>query len=1174
MPEMVPMNAGPQLLSIFCEARECQSAEERAAYLDKACGDDADLRARVEELLRAEPAVGSFLQGGSSQCNIAGTIDAQVREGPGTVIGPYKLMEQIGEGGMGLVFVAEQQHPVRRKVALKVIKPGMDTRQVIARFEAERQALALMDHPNIAKVLDGGTTGGEPGGVSPGRPYFVMELVKGVPITEYCDQNQVPIRERLGLFLNVCEAVQHAHQKGIIHRDIKPSNVLVMSHDGKPVVRVIDFGIAKAIGQQLTDKTIYTQFAQLVGTPLYMSPEQAGQSGLDVDTRSDIYSLGVLLYELLTGTTPFDKERLKEAGYEEMRRIIREEEPPKPSTRISTLGQAATGVSTNRKSDSKQLSRLFRGELDWIVMKALEKDRNRRYETASAFAADVQRFLNDEPVQACPPSAWYRLRKFARRNKGPVLAASVIGLVLVAGIAGTATGLVQALVERNEKDQALRRVQEERDQKEEARRQTRQALNTVTDEVLDDLLGRQVQLTDEHREFLKKLLAFHEAFAAARADDPEGRKSQADGYFSVARILHRLGEAKEAEAAYRNALAIATQLAAEFPMRPDLRWGVACDYYNLAILLHTSGRQEEEAESAWRGALAILKQLVTEFPKESDYQLRMTSTLTALATLLRATGRPKDAEAAYNHALVISKRLVDDFPDRPEYRQSMGITQNNFGVLLKTSGRWEEAEKAYGRALLLLKPLVAAFPKNREARQELARAHYNLGVLLRDTPRLVEAEAAHRDALAIQRPPADEFPTVIKYQEDAANTLRSLAAMLGRAGQQEKAEAAWRDTLLLYKRLTVFFPSRADFRQELARCHTNLGIILQGTRPIEAEATYGEAVRIYKRLVSDFAKQPDFRLGLAKAHYNLGLLHSRNRRPEQAVASYGDALALLTELASLCPTRADIRHEMARTHTNLGNVLCRLNRPTEAEESYGHALVLLKQLLAEGSNQSDIRHSLALAHCNLGILLRDTGRLKKAEAAYRDALALQKPLADDSPGVHLYQHELAATLGDLAFVHHKRGEFAAAVSLLEQARPYSNAALKADPKDPSYRKVYHNGLQTLAASRVGLADHAGLATAAEELARFGYEPANDAYLAARCLSCCVTLADKDAQLEKARRKELVERYFDAALEQLRRAIARGYKDAASLKRDPSFAPLRGRKEFGNLLAELEAKTKK
>ncbi len=419
--------------SLFYLAQQQPDAVARAAFLDEACANQPELRARLDKLLHAHDAPAGVFD--RPAVEIVTTVDDPIRERPGTVIGPYKLMEQIGEGGMGLVFVAEQQQPIRRKVALKVIKPGMDTRQVTARFEAERQALALMDHPNIAKVLDGGTT-------DSGRPYFVMELVKGVPITEYCDQNQVPIRQRLELFVSVCHAVQHAHQKGIIHRDIKPSNVLVMSHDGTPVVKVIDFGVAKAIGQHLTDKTIYTQFSQMVGTPLYMSPEQAGQSGLDVDTRSDIYSLGVLLYELLTGTTPFDRKHLRSASYDEMRRIIREEEPPKPSTRISTLGQEATAISTQRQSEPKRLSQLFRGELDWIVMKALEKDRNRRYETASAFAADVQRYLADEPVQACPPSAWYRFRKFTRRHRmGLGLAACLLALVF--GLTGGALWAAQ-----------------------------------------------------------------------------------------------------------------------------------------------------------------------------------------------------------------------------------------------------------------------------------------------------------------------------------------------------------------------------------------------------------------------------------------------------------------------------------------------------------------------------------------------------------------------------------------------------------------------------------------------------------------------------------------------------------------------------------------------------------
>jgi tetratricopeptide (TPR) repeat protein len=432
--------------TVFAEALEKRDPRERAAFLDQVCGGDPALRAGVEALLSAYDE-GEFLE--CPALTLAETVDAAAAtERPGTVIGRFKLLEQIGEGAFGVVFMAEQQQPMRRKVALKVLKPGMDTKQVSARFEAERQALALMDHPNIAKVLDAGQT-------SSGRPYFVMDLVKGLPITEFCDQAKLPIRERLELFLSVCQAVQHAHQKGIIHRDIKPSNVLVTLHDGTPLAKVIDFGIAKALGQELTDKTLYTGFAQLIGTPLYMSPEQAAFSNVDVDTRSDIYSLGVLLYELLTGTTPFDKGRLHQAGYDEMRRIIREEEPPKPSTRISTLGQAGTTISTQRQSDPKRLGQFFRAELDWIVMKCLEKDRDRRYETANGLGRDIQRYLSDEPVQACPPSVWYRWRKFARRYRGALAMAAVVLVAVVLAAAGVAGGIGWAVRDRAARDAAL-----------------------------------------------------------------------------------------------------------------------------------------------------------------------------------------------------------------------------------------------------------------------------------------------------------------------------------------------------------------------------------------------------------------------------------------------------------------------------------------------------------------------------------------------------------------------------------------------------------------------------------------------------------------------------------------------------------------------------------------------
>ncbi len=455
--------------AVFAEALLCDTPAARAAYLDRACESYAGLRQRVEALLRAAENAGDFLE--EPLTGLSGHVDSTrlvaeiTSEKFGDRIGRYKLVEKIGEGGCGVVYVAEQTEPVRRRVALKVIKLGMDTREVIARFEAERQALAMMDHPNIAKVLDAGTT-------DVGRPYFVMELVRGIRITDYCDQAQLSTKERLELFIKVSQAIQHAHQKGIIHRDIKPSNILVTLHDGVPVPKVIDFGIAKATEGRLTEGTVYTQLHQFIGTPAYMSPEQAEMSGLDIDTRSDIYSLGVVLYELLAGSTPFDGKELMASGIDAMRRIIREEQPPRPSTRLTTLVAAdvrrltsksgiripksETDGTASRRLLPKELISDVRGDLDWIVMKCLEKDRSRRYETANGLATDIQRHLDNEPVTARPPSAMYWLQKLARRNRGVLLAAATVFVALLVSVFTLATSNARIRSEQNQKDQALK----------------------------------------------------------------------------------------------------------------------------------------------------------------------------------------------------------------------------------------------------------------------------------------------------------------------------------------------------------------------------------------------------------------------------------------------------------------------------------------------------------------------------------------------------------------------------------------------------------------------------------------------------------------------------------------------------------------------------------------------
>jgi serine/threonine protein kinase/tetratricopeptide (TPR) repeat protein len=466
-------------LDLFIAALERDDPAERDAYLAQACGGDVDLRRRVERLLRLHQQAGSFLEpppaapgetvdpqtgaflGGPEHANaqvLRAADPTPPAEAAGTRLGPYKLLEKLGEGGMGAVWLAEQTEPIKRPVALKVIKPGMDSARVLRRFEAERQALALMDHTHIAKVFDAGST-------PEGRPYFVMELVQGVPLTTYCDQQHLTLRERLELFVPVCQAIQHAHQKGIIHRDIKPSNVLVALQDGRPVPKVIDFGLAKALHQRLTDQTIYTEIGQVLGTLEYMSPEQADFDTLDVDTRADVSSLGVVLYELLTGTTPLNPRGVRRAAFSEVLRQIREVEPPRPSTRLTQSKESLASLGAQRRTDSARLVREVRGELDWIVMKCLEKDRTRRYPTANCLARDLERYLHDEPVEACPPSAGYLLRKFAWRYRATLAgAAAIAGAgVLILVLLGVGAWWWDRQAGEREKDRA---VAAERDRQE------------------------------------------------------------------------------------------------------------------------------------------------------------------------------------------------------------------------------------------------------------------------------------------------------------------------------------------------------------------------------------------------------------------------------------------------------------------------------------------------------------------------------------------------------------------------------------------------------------------------------------------------------------------------------------------------------------------------------------
>ncbi len=795
-------------------------------------GDDA-LRLRVESLLVEYQRLGSFM-------DVPTTLNQPRQERVGTQIGPYKLQQQIGEGGMGVVYMAEQSEPVKRKVALKLIKLGMDSRQVIARFEAERQALAMMDHVNIARVLDAGTIGlsiddfqfsidGKPPAQSAienqkskigniGRPYFVMELIYGVPITKYCDDNHLTPRERLELFVPVCQAIQHAHQKGIIHRDIKPSNVMVTLYDGKPVPKVIDFGVAKATEQKLTERTLFTQYGTMVGTLEYMSPEQAEMSALGVDTRSDIYSLGVLLYELLTGSTPLSQKRMKEAGYAEILRLIKEEEPPRPSTRLTESGAALASISAQRQMDPAKLSQLMRGELDWIVMKTLEKDRNRRYETANGFAADVQRYLNDEPVLACPPSTSYRLWKFARRNKRALTTMTLLGLMLL-----VAVGAVAGSIGWVTRDRAARQM------------------------VIEQAVVRALEESDKFQQqgkWQEALVAVERAQAALASGEGGAELQQrVGGQLADLHMIQRLEQLRiqrgmDLHGHERHRLAYARaftdfgidvenlsppDVAARIRSRPSTAVRLAAALDDWAIVLRDWGLRDKTRDPATWKRLLEAARLADPDPWRSQLrQLMGQEDLNALRKLADASdiaALPVQSLQLMGNALIFGgDRLACVAWLRSAHRQHPADSLITFDLAFHLSNlpsadwleilRFAEAGLAarqspdmycfVGHALTKLGRLDEALAFYRTAiglQPDYADAHAKLGFALSENGRLDEAIVAYRRVIELK--PADS----------SAHGRLSVALMA--AGQTQEAEKS-------YQKLLDLVPKSPADHNELA----------------------------------------------------------------------------------------------------------------------------------------------------------------------------------------------------------------------------------------------------------------------------------------------------------------------------------------------------------------------
>jgi len=906
---------------IFIAALQQEDPAQRQAYLDEACAQQPELREQVENLLRLNEGAGSFLEKPAAEAAAPVTLDQPILERPGTQIGPYKLLEQIGEGGMGVVFMAEQTQPVQRKVALKVIKPGMDSRQVIARFEAERQALAMMDHVNIARILDAGVTGDpvgqafQPDASSPrqagkpdlhaGRPYFVMELVHGVPITKYCDDNHLTPRQRLELFVPVCQAIQHAHQKGIIHRDIKPSNVMVTLYDGKPVPKVIDFGVAKAIEQKLTERTLFTQYGTMVGTLEYMSPEQAEMSALGVDTRSDIYSLGVLLYELLTGSTPLSRERLKEAAYAEVLRLIKEEEPPKPSTRLSDSGEALASISANRHMEPAKLTKLVRGELDWIVMKCLEKDRNRRYETANGFAQDLQRYLADEPVEACPPSAGYRLRKYARKYKKALATVGVFAALLVAATV-TSIGLASwALQERN-------RAEEQKQAAEANFKKALEAVDQMLTRVGETQLLHVPQMEPVRRDLLQDALRFYQEFLRERGDSPLVRSEAASAYSRVGQIQVLIG-------------------------------------------------QRSEGEEAYRQGVALLEKLLAESPDDPAFRNQLAGIHNDLGKLYLSTQRWPRAEAALQQAVALLEHLGRQHPTLLKNRHDLAKSQDNLVNLYRQMGRLDQAETAFLKGIMLLDSLLAGDHRNVEYLTLLAGCHQNGALVYGAQGRTADAEATGQKALALNEQLVRDYPEAVHHKKRLAQTHNNLGLLYSRSRQHAKAEAAYQQSLALNEAILRDHPKVVTFIVEVGGSYSNMATHVRRSRSPEDSLEWSaRAIRTLEPVLDQDPRDVYARVTLFDAFVGRGLALLQLARREEAAKDWRRMIELSAD----------------QPHINM-----RLYRPSPLARLGEHvqATTEIEALVAEGHVQGLNLYTFAYVHSLCSTAVAIDARLSPAE---------------------------------------------------------------------------------------------------------------------------------------------------------------------------------------------------
>jgi serine/threonine protein kinase len=1172
IPETAVMTEMSPAEAIFFAALK-RPPEERATFLDQACAGDAELRGRLDKMLAAQAHLGDFLDPPQPGLAVTGPeAPSAVAEVPGTVIAAkYKLLQRIGEGGMGSVWMADQLEPVKRRVAVKLIRAERDSSAtILARFEAERQAIALMDHPHIAKLLDAGTVGAS-------QPYFVMELVKGIPLNDYCDQHKLNIADRLNLFMQICSAVQHAHQKGIIHRDLKPTNILVEAHDDKAVPKVIDFGLAKATsGMQLTEHTLFTQLGSVAGTPLYMAPEQAKFNALDIDTRADVYALGVILYELLTGTTPIEREQLKTAAFDEILRVIRESEPPTPSKRLSST-DSKPSVSANRQSEPLKLARFLRGDLDWIVMKALAKERDRRYETANGFAKDIERFLNHEPVLAGPPSAAYRLRKFVRRNRAQVIAGSLLLAALLIGIAGTTFGLIWAEVRRGEAERARANeaVQrgiaqgnatkallaadaektakeheaEQRTRAEKARDRTAQALDDMTSSITGDSLATQKAISEEQKRFLTEVLTYYQEFAGEKADDEKSRARTAAAARRVGDIEYRLGRWTEAVTALRLARDGYAQLAAEFPTVPAYRFYLASSHHGLGILLTNLGMLPE-ADEQFRNALSILEKLIADFPTMPTFRRGMAQSHLGLGHLLAHQGKGPEAMEHLRKTMTLREKLAVEFPNEPTYRQELAQGHVRLGALFIELGKGPEAEEQLRTALDIQGKLLAEFPTTPEYRFVQAGSRTNLGRVLADQDKKPEAEEQLRKALAIAEKLVAEFPAMPAYRELLAGNHNNLGGLLADLGMLPEAEEQYRKALAINKKLADDFPAVPQHRQALGSTHNNLGILLDQLKKFPEEVQeYRQALAIHEKLVAQFPAVPAHRQIVASSLHNWGVVLAVQGKGVEAEERFRKGSAIREKLVAEFPDVPAYRKDLAESHNSLGLVLTDTRKLPEAEEQFQKAVIVREKLAADYPAVSQYQVKLGGSYLNLGLLIRHVGRPRDSLEWFSKANRTLRTVYKEDPRSALAKQFLRNSHEDRALAYERLQQYA------DAARDWDEVIELTPPQEQLAYRVAR------ATSHVKAGQVAEAVAEVAELMKLPGVPASALHDFARVYAI--------ASGKNAGKKT---EYADRAMDMLQKAVQVGYIDAAHLKMDTDLDAIRERDDFKKLIADLEKKT--